>query len=298
MTKEYNKISIKPMLEIESVIYIVHNQKASEITHNPGRYSFWQLYYVADGEVSVMCDSKKVTLRKGEAYIFYPHRDLRYAVKAEENDGVFSVISFECNSNELSYLSDRIITLNETEAFPISDICSTGQKVLEPIKHNEEKQGLCEKSTAHPAVLQYIKVSLEQFLIKLYCREKEIKNMRISHEKANRYNYESNIVKKTKEYMRENVQRKLTIGEIAEAIGVNETTLRITYKKETGISIIKAFSKMKIAKAQMMISETDLNFTEISGKLGFLSLYHFSRFFKEHTGITLSEYSKTIAKKL
>ena len=70
------------------------------------------------------------------------------------------------------------------------------------------------------------------------------------------------------------------------------------YKKETGMSIMRAFSKIKTAEAQKMIEETDMNFTQIGEALGFLSLYHFSRFFKEQTGVTLSEYSKEIAKKI
>ena len=142
-----------------------------------------------------------------------------------------------------------------------------------------------------------MKVSLEQFFLKLYCREENIKSMDIENEKANRHNYEKGIVAKVHKYMRENIGRKLSIGEIAREIGVNETTLRITYKKETGMSIIRAFSRMKVAEAQRLIAETDMNFTEIGEALGFLSLYHFSRFFKEHTGVTLSEYSKEIAKK-
>ena len=52
---------------------------------------------------------------------------------------------------------------------------------------------------------------------------------------------------------------------------------------------------MKISCAQKLIAETNMNFTQIGEKLGFLSLYHFSRFFKENMGITLSEYSRTIA---
>ncbi len=297
MTKEYNRISVNPLFEIDSVIYIVNNQKASGITSNPGIYDFWQLYYVSEGEVDVSRDGEIVTIKTGEAYLFYPHGDLRCAKKAVEKDGVFFVISFESKSPVLDSMSDRIIKIGKSDGAVIEDICKTGRKILEPIKHNEEKQGLCEKSSSHPAVLQYIKVSLEQFFLKLYCREENIRSMENKTEKANRNNYEKEIIKKIHSYMQKNIGRKLSIGEIAREIGVNETTLRITYKKETGMSIMRAFSRMKVSKAQSLISETDMNFTQIGEMLGFLSLYHFSRFFKEHTGVTLSEYSKEIAKK-
>ncbi len=298
MDKEYNKISLKPLFEIDSIVYIVNNQRASAVSVYPARYDFWQLYYVSEGEVRISRDGEFVTVKEGQAYLFYPHKDLRRTEKATDKDGVFYIISFESISGELLSLSDRIININKNEAAVIMEICSTGRKILEPIKHNEEKKGLRARSTSHPAVLQYMKVSLEQFFLKLYCREKDIKSMGDENEKSNHHNYEKGIVKKADEYMKQHIHRKISINEIAREIGVNETTLRITYKKETGTSIIKAFSKMKVGYAQKLIAETDMNFTQIGEELGFLSLYHFSRFFKEHTGITLSEYSKTIAKRI
>lgn len=296
--KEYNKISVNPLFEIDSIIYIVNNQKASGITENPGIYDFRQLYYVSEGEVRVSRDGEIITIRKGEAYLFYPRGDLRCAKKAVDTDGVFFVISFESKSAAFDGMSDRIIKISKSDASVIEDICKTGRKILEPIKHNQEKQGLCEKSTSHPAVLQYMKVSLEQFFLKLYCREEDIKTMVEKEEKANRHNYEKGIIRQANDFMQKNIGKKLSIDDIAENLAVNKTTLRITYKKETGVSIIRAFSRMKVAYAQHLIAETDMNFTQIGEALGFLSLYHFSRFFKEHTGITLSEYSKEIAKKI
>ncbi len=292
MKKEYNKISLNPVFEIDSIIYIVNNQHSQEITENPGIYDFWQLYYVSEGEIDIYRDREIVTLRKGEAYLFYPRGDMRCAKKGTDKDGVFFVISFESKSPALDGMSERVIEIGKSDATVIEDICKTGRKILEPIKHNEEKQGLCEKSSSHPAVLQYMKVSLEQLLLKLYCREENIKSMTDKEGKANRHNYEKAIIRNAHEFMQQNICHRLTTKEIARGIGVNETTLRITYKKETGISIMRSFAKMKVSRAQNLISETDMNFTEIGESLGFLSLYHFSRFFKEHTGITLSEYSK------
>lgn len=297
MNKEYNRISVSPLFEIESIIYIVNSQRASGTTEHPGKYNFWQLYYVSEGEVRISRDGEIVTVKAGEAYLFYPHGDLRCTKKAVEKDGVFFVISFESKSPSLNPMSDRIIKIGKSDALAIEDICKTGRKILEPIKHNEEKQGLREKSSSHPAVLQYMKVSLEQFFLKIYCREEDIKSMGDKDEKVNRHNYEKEIVRRADELMRENVCEKLTIDQIAEALAVNKTTLRISYKKETGLSIMRAFSRMKVAEAQRLIAETDMNFTQIGETLGFLSLYHFSRFFKEHTGVTLSEYSKETAKK-
>ncbi len=295
--KEYNKISSPPLIEADSIIYIVNDKLASSIVEYPGRYSFWQLYLVTEGEVRISRDNEDLCIKEGNMFLLSPKGDLRTAKKAIDKDGRFFVISFESKSDALQEMCEREIPLSPAERIPVEEICSTGIKVLQPIKHNEEKQGLREKNTSHPAVLQYMKVSLEQFLLKIYCREMDIRSMGNAKEKANRQNYEKGIVRRADEFMHKNVCEKLSINDIAQALAVNKTTLRISYKKETGVSIIKAFSRMKVAEAQHLIAETDMNFTQIGEELGFLSLYHFSRFFKENMGITLSEYSKEIAKK-
>ena len=72
MTKEYNRIAVSPLFEVNSIIYIVYDQKASEISEYPGVYDFRQIYYVSEGEVKVSRDGEIVTISEGEVYLFYP----------------------------------------------------------------------------------------------------------------------------------------------------------------------------------------------------------------------------------
>jgi len=48
--------------------------------------------------------------------------------------------------------------------------------------------------------------------------------------------------------------------------------------------------RMKLARAQTMLKETELKMYEISAAIGFLSEPYFYRFFRKATGVTPLEY--------
>lgn len=297
MEKKYNRLKAESFFEIESMIYLAHcfSSKTVERTQ---RFDFWQMYYCADGLLKLKIDGQVVEIPKYHAVVLAPGENERAVVRSDNGEeGEFFVISFESTSPDMYYFAGKLLQLYGDEPFLLSDLCKTGRKVLEPIKTNQSKQGLCERAESHPAVLQYVKISLEQFFIKLYCRLNRIDSIPSEAEKVNQWNYKKDIVSQAEEFMHEHIGYKLSILDIATALGVNATSLRIAYKKETGKSMMRDFGDMKAAEAKRLIRETGLNFTQIADRLGFLSLYHFSRFFKEKDGVTLSEYSRSVGKK-
>jgi len=292
MDKQYNRVKAESFLEIESIIYLTHVFSA-DVVEEMKKFDFWQMYYCAAGMLHIRSDEDVISVPEHHGIFFDPRGDYRTIVRGtkEENAEIY-VISFECNEVWLQSIARKPLHFYGSEPSMIHDLCTVGRKVLEPIKMNQDRQGLCIKEATHPAVLQYIKISLEQLLIKLFCRIYEVESLKDEKAKSNRVNYEKQIVALTHHFMYNHITEKLTIRDFAQGLGVNETTLRIAYKKETGKSIMQSFADMKVAEARRLIRESNLNFTQIGEYLGFLSLYHFSRFFKEKEGITLSEYSR------
>ncbi len=54
------------------------------------------------------------------------------------------------------------------------------------------------------------------------------------------------------------------------------------------------FTGLKIQAAQRMIREGRLNFTQIAARLGFQSSHYFSRRFRQTTGMSPSEYARSV----
>lgn len=105
----------------------------------------------------------------------------------------------------------------------------------------------------------------------------------------------SKIALKIYEYLSLNLNRNITLEEVADELFFSISYVKSVFKKHTGKSIIDAFNEMKIERAKKLIKK-GVRFTEITQQLAFSSAQYFSRIFKRHVGITPMEYKKSLAK--
>ena len=85
---------------------------------------------------------------------------------------------------------------------------------------------------------------------------------------------------------------KWSLKEMAEILGVGQTTLNLLIKKETGLSPGQYLMHLRIRAAQKMLSNSDQSITEIAFNCGFCSSQHFASSFKKKTGYSPSAYIK------
>ena len=84
----------------------------------------------------------------------------------------------------------------------------------------------------------------------------------------------------------------ITNASIASECRISEVYFRKLFRSQFGISPKQYIIDMRIEHARQLLSEGVLKISAISEECGFASPYHFCRAFKQHTGITASEYSK------
>ena len=75
---------------------------------------------------------------------------------------------------------------------------------------------------------------------------------------------------------------------------ISITQLKRIFKEQTGTTIITYLTNFRIGEAKRMIQEGNLNFTQIAEAVGYDNIYYFSTLFKKNTGMTLTEYSKSV----
>jgi len=91
-------------------------------------------------------------------------------------------------------------------------------------------------------------------------------------------------------YMRENIERKLSLLELAEHVGLSSSRFSLLFQKKAGYPPLAYLNQLKIQKACHYLDFTDMKINQISPKLGFEDAFYFSRMFTKIMGISPSDY--------
>ena len=85
-------------------------------------------------------------------------------------------------------------------------------------------------------------------------------------------------------YMRENIERKITLQDVINYVGYSSSHFSKAFKQQTGSSPIAYFNRLKIEYACHLMKITDLNFKQICYKIGIEDSLYFSRLFSKIMG--------------
>ena len=90
--------------------------------------------------------------------------------------------------------------------------------------------------------------------------------------------------------MKENINGSIALETIAAELGLGYTWFRRAFKEYTGISPAQYQLQMKQNRAKELLTNSNLNISEIAYELGFDSASHFCTFFKSREKFTPTEY--------
>src|SRR5205814_5816740 len=101
---------------------------------------------------------------------------------------------------------------------------------------------------------------------------------------------------KAKQYIQENQTEDLSLGQVAKAINTSTFYFCKMFKKVTGINFTDYLSRIRIEKAKNLLLNPNLRISEIAYAVGFQSLTHFNRVFRQHVGESPTNYRRHSAK--
>ncbi|WP_163195395.1 AraC family transcriptional regulator [Clostridium thermarum] len=92
------------------------------------------------------------------------------------------------------------------------------------------------------------------------------------------------------EWIRFNLQKDLSVKEIAERFNFNEDYLTRLFKKHLGVSTLKYINDMRVAKAKELLTQSEASIKEIAYFCGFKDEKYFMKLFKEYENLTPTEF--------
>lgn len=91
-----------------------------------------------------------------------------------------------------------------------------------------------------------------------------------------------------KTYIRNNLQKKITLAEISMNLHCSTVTLTENFRKEFGYTIMQYVTKKRMDLAESLLINSSTSITEIAESCGFSDVEYFSKCFKTYHGISPS----------
>ncbi len=103
-------------------------------------------------------------------------------------------------------------------------------------------------------------------------------------------NTEDPALAKAIRFIREHVQKLISVEDVAKASGLSRRVLEKRFKQNLGASVYAEIRRTKVDFFSRLLLESTRTVAEISEQLGFEGVEHVSRYFKAQTGMTPREY--------
>ncbi|MDR9415729.1 MAG: AraC family transcriptional regulator N-terminal domain-containing protein [Gracilimonas sp.] len=107
-------------------------------------------------------------------------------------------------------------------------------------------------------------------------------------------NYRDHVTKNgiaaSVEYIQNNLDTNITVKQLADVACMSKASFYRYFNNEFGVSPGEYITREKIKKAKDLLLHSEDNVTEISLQMGFSSLSHFIKLFKDHTGVTPKQF--------
>lgn len=100
------------------------------------------------------------------------------------------------------------------------------------------------------------------------------------------------IIQKTISFMKSNLNKQLTLEEIANYVNYSPNYLSSIFTQKSGLSLINYFNQLKIQKACQLLDFTNKSIKEIAFELAFNDPYYFSKVFTKHMNFSPKSYRK------
>ncbi len=278
---------LKNTLNVTKICTIHYFEYSKDYTFGGESHDFWELVYVDKGEITAVAEDRKYILQRGDVIFHKPNEwHTLYANGSLAPNLV--IVTFDCRSPEMNFFENKILKAGEREKKIISEIINEYLKAFETPLDDTFTKGLIRKKAPEFGSEQMIKLYVEQLLISM------VRGNDITQQSLVKSNSVNASVQLMLGYMNNNMGKVINLDMIAKYVGLSKSSVSKMFKRVMGCGVMKYFAIMKIEAAKGYIREQNYNFTQIAELLGYNEIHYFSRQFKSVTGMSPTEYAKSV----
>jgi two-component system, response regulator YesN len=104
------------------------------------------------------------------------------------------------------------------------------------------------------------------------------------------------LIEEICEFSVRNVEKKISLVKISDALFVTKNYIGDVFKKETGMTVGEYITKIKLERAKQLVAKSSLKSYEIAERLGYSDVEYFGKLFKKYTGVSPIEFKNMIKK--
>ncbi len=104
---------------------------------------------------------------------------------------------------------------------------------------------------------------------------------------------DGNVVEIAIHYMKENMEKRITLQDMANAVGYSSSHFSMLFKKKVGHTPLAYFNLLKVQQACLLLDTTDMKINQICHKIGIEDTFYFSRLFGKVMGLSPRDYRKS-----
>lgn len=227
-----------------------------------------ELAYVEKGVLRNYCNGREIVLHPNEFILFAPDQ---WHMQHSEEEVQFLTISFLWEGQDFSHLYNSVGTAS-------SEIQRSVRMLLE-----EYEQDLPQREEFLNA---QIKLLLLQML-RLPGQGDTNKKPSPASDHAHR-----RILDQAMQLVSEKIYGKFTVCDLAAAVNVSTSQLTSLFKDHLGMTPAKYITHIRLEESKNLLAERKLSIGEIADLLGYASIQHYSKQFRDWFGCTPSAYAR------
>ncbi|MBQ3005739.1 MAG: helix-turn-helix transcriptional regulator [Clostridia bacterium] len=283
---EYIITELKKALKIDGIYTIHYFEYTKDFAYSGEFHDFWEIVYADKKSVVITAGTNEMTLKAGQMYIHKPNEF--HKIRCDGSNAANSVIiSFGSSCPELFYVAGILIDCSSEEKRLMGNIINESLDAFSTPLGTPYTRVLDKSEKSSFGSEQMIENYLEQLLIRLIRRKS---SQRTSFQNTSN----ENLLLKICEHLENNIDKPLSFSDIQKEFNTSASVIKRLFQSNLNCGIMEHFLRLKIDAAKQMIRENEYNFTEIAEKLAFNTPQYFSTAFKRISGMTPSEYEKSV----